>query len=210
MLNHKISVMSFALLILSASSVLGASTQSMPSLKTIQPKKVFSVSSREEGEELQANRGFGDQEGEVRMMNLMMVEGSGYEGMDMSHPKVLAENSKSSHGHMHAGSTPPAAAASAESASTYEFNAQIDPASPRVGANTLTLKVTKAGKPAPKLKLKAQVYMTNMDMGTEEPKVKEVKPGEYQVKVRFSMAGPWAVKIIAPSTEKILEFQAEK
>src|SRR4051812_4447332 len=57
--------------------------EGMPKMPLIQPKKTFTVSTQEAGENLLEQRGYGDQEPMVRMMNLMMVGGSGYEGMDM-------------------------------------------------------------------------------------------------------------------------------
>ena len=60
-----------------------AGTEGMPGMPKIAPKKSYSVSSVDASEELQEQRGFGDKEPEVRMMNLMMVGGSGMEGMTM-------------------------------------------------------------------------------------------------------------------------------
>ncbi len=50
-------------------------------LIVLKPKRVFVV---EEPEKLQAEAGFAGQTHEVEMMNLMMIEGSPMEGMDMS------------------------------------------------------------------------------------------------------------------------------
>ena len=57
------------------------------------------------------------------------------------------------------------------------------------------------------LKLKTQVYMLSMDMGTETPEVKEIKPGIYQTKAPFSMSGPWAIKIVTPFGEKVFNVK---
>ena len=57
-----------------------AEHEEMPSMPRLQPQKIFIV---KDGLELESQRGFGAQEPMVRMMNLMMVEGSGMEGMDM-------------------------------------------------------------------------------------------------------------------------------
>jgi hypothetical protein len=55
--------------------------ESMPNMPIIKPKRVFTV---ENPEELAAQAGFGKDAKEIEMMNQMMVEGSGMEGMDMS------------------------------------------------------------------------------------------------------------------------------
>jgi hypothetical protein len=53
------------------------------SLTELKPKRVFIV---DDPEKLMAEAGFGKASREVDMMNEMMVEGSGMEGMDMSKP----------------------------------------------------------------------------------------------------------------------------
>lgn len=70
----------FAFATLNLASVSWAGTEGMESMPIIAPKKVFVV---QENQDLESQRGFGDQEPQVRMMNLMMVEGSGMEGMSM-------------------------------------------------------------------------------------------------------------------------------
>ncbi len=161
-----------------------AGVEGMPHMPSISAKKTYTVQSTDDGESLQDQRGFGDQEGMVRMMNLMMVEGSGMEGMDMTQTTMASS------------SEIPQSAQS----ELYVIQWKLNPESPRVGSNLLELTIQhkKDQKPAGGLKLKAFVAMTSMDMGTEEPKVKEVSPGKYQVKLPFSMQGPWAVRIRFP------------
>jgi hypothetical protein len=187
------------LMILSIASVtttVRAGSESMPSMPVIKEKKVTIITGKED---MQNTQGFGDSEGEVKMMNLMMVEGSGYEGMEMD---------MGAHGHSHA---------KAENSATpkqdefpYEIHATIKPNPPKVGANQLEFTLTdrKTKKEVSGLKLEAEVFMTSMDMGTEMPKVQERTPGRYQTKVSFSMKGPWAVKIKVQSLkrEKELNF----
>ena len=203
-MNKKVTILLTFIVGLTANLVLAEGTQGMPGLPRIQPKKSYSVRTNDEGEELVEQRGFGDKEPEIKMMNLMMVEGSGYEGMDMKGPAAS--------GHMMtvAENPPTKDTGKSTGGDEYVYESKIAPDPSKVGANILTIHLMKAGKPAKGLKLKAQVYMTSMDMGTEEPKMKEVKPGEYQVKAIFSMAGPWAVKLISPEGEKIFEFNAVK
>lgn len=185
--------------------------EGMPKMPKIQPKKVYSIKNKKEGEELLEQRGYGDQEPMVRMMNLMMVGGSGYEGMDMSE---MAGDKKhvamSGHeGHMQAAAPPVPTPAEGQTAS-YDFNVKITPDPPKVGTNTLVVGIQhkNEAKPAKGLNIKAQVFMTTMDMGTEEPNVKEIAPGRYQIKVGFSMKGQWAVKLLLPeSGEKVLNFE---
>lgn len=168
-----------------------AGHESMPSMPKLEPKKIYTVTGNEDFE---SQQGFGEDESKLRMMNLMMVEGSGYEGMDMDSTKIAQNNPHSGH------SMP-------ESVSGFQIDL-ISNAPAKVGTNNLEFSVKKDGKDIKGLKIKSQVYMTSMDMGTEQPRVKETGPGKYSVKTSFSMKGPWAVKLIfADSTEKIFNFE---
>lgn len=162
------------------------------------PKKTIVIQSAAQGEEMQENRGFGDKAGEIKMMNLMMVGGSGYEGMDMAQTTPttdVAGTSAADHSHH------------AESLYSIEMN----PVDAKMGNNLINFIVTdpKTTKPKSGLKLKSEVYMTNMDMGTETPKVKDLGLGKYQVKANFSMRGPWAIKISIDQTTKEFRLQAK-
>jgi hypothetical protein len=190
-----------------------AGTDAFPNMPKIQPKKTFSVQNADAGEDLQAERGFGEQEPMVRMMNLMMVEGSGMEGMDMGSMKMTASNEAppkhSSIPGMNMGSEKKSMAEpekSEEKSGTFTYEIKAAPEAAKVGTNTLEISILNAGKPAKGLAPKAKVYMTSMDMGTEEPKVKEVSPGKYRVKVAFAMKGPWAVKLTTKGEEKEFHF----
>lgn len=61
-----------------------AAENHMPTMPKLKPHKIFEVKDQNISDQIMKDRGFGDAEEEVRMMNLMMVEGSGLEGMDMS------------------------------------------------------------------------------------------------------------------------------
>lgn len=197
MLFKNFALSTFVILSFSLSTIALAETEGMASMPIITPKKVFVV---QENQDLESQRGFGDQEPMVRMMNLMMVEGSGMEGMSMD---MAMNDSEPAHKET---------AAKAQDDSPYEFNIK-NPMQAKVGANKVAIAITdkKTNKPAKGLKLKAQVYMTSMDMGTEEPAVKETAAGTYELKAPFSMKGPWAVKLIFPDgKEKILNFEVQK
>jgi hypothetical protein len=93
---------------------------------------------------------------------------------------------------------------------SYDVQTQITPDPPNVGPNEVEITVQNKNtrKPVGGLKLKVRVSMTSMDMGTEEPKVKEIAPGKYRVKVAFAMKGPWAVKVFLPEGgEKVLNYE---
>jgi hypothetical protein len=205
-----------ATLIFSASAF--GTEQGMPSMPLIKEKRVFTVSPKDD---LQSEQGFGDQEPMVKMMNLMMVEGSGMEGMsmDMAPGKEMAPGMKMGSGmkmapgmKMSANEKMPAESAS-ETAKTSEPQYLVDAKSltpPKAGTDLIQVSVLdlKSKKPVKGLKLKAQVYMTSMDMGTETPLVKESKNGGYELKAPFAMKGPWAVKLIFPDkTEKVFNFE---
>jgi hypothetical protein len=178
-----------------------AGTESMPSMPKINPKQVITVHGNED---FDSQKGFGEQAPMVRMMNLMMVEGSGMEGMSMD--MAMAENENK------APTKQDTNRSDVMSESPYEFNVIGNPKSPKVGTNIIEITILdmKNKKPAKGLKLKAQVFMTSMDMGTEEPKVKEMAPGKYQVKAAFAMNGPWAVRLIFQNgSEKVFNFKVD-
>lgn len=141
------------------------------------------------------NTGFGANTPMITMMNLMMVGGSGMEGMKMaamkpgtSMPDAAGVSGMAA---MNGAGSPPAAG--------FALLPSITPNPPVVGDNRLEVDVTdRAGKPATGLKVKTAVAMTSMDMGTANPEMKEVKPGHYLATVNFAMKGPWAVTLDAP------------
>lgn len=55
--------------------------ESMPSMPMLKVKKIITVTVEDQFDD---EIGFGEQEENTKMMNLMMVEGSGIEGMDHS------------------------------------------------------------------------------------------------------------------------------
>lgn len=182
------------------STITFAGHQGMPSMPTLEPKKVYIVKG---DEDFDAQKGFGDEESMTRMMNLMMVEGSGFEGMDMNAMKVTDNKTAPKTSHTMIGMS------QTDSVKT-DFPYQVEIVSSqeaKVGSNTIEFSVKDKAKEVKGLKLKAQVYMTSMDMGKEELKVKEMGAGKYQVQAQFIMKGPWAVKIISSDhKEKILNF----
>ena len=185
----------FILVILPLSAQAG--TESMPGMPVLAPSRSYTVPTREAGEELQSKRGFGDKELEIRMMNLMMVGGSGVEGMDMSGGGK---------------SIPPKASRSAESRGKFSLETKLASGPSAVGMNVLEFSVTElaTGKPAAHLAIKVEVAMETMDMGTESPIVREISPGKYLVTVSFTMKGPWAVRLSLPGCQlETLTFQAE-
>jgi hypothetical protein len=200
---------------------LHAAEDGMVSMPKIQPKRTITVKTADEGESLQEDRGFGEKDAEVSMMNLMMVEGSGYEGMDMnagmSGMKMDSgkDSGHSMHGMKMAAAEPSKAPVPSEkpkeSTERYSIERKNESGEAKVGANPVEFTVldAKTGKPAKGLKIKAEVSMTSMDMGTTTPRVRETSPGTYQVKAVFSMKGPWAVKLSFPDgQDETLSFTA--
>jgi hypothetical protein len=193
-----------------ASGIAWSTEEGMPSMPRIQSKKTYTVPTENAGKELLEQRGYGDQEPMVRMMNLMMVGGSGYEGMDMSE---MSDHDMKAHGgpEEHAHHTPPPVPKPAEGqTATYDFDMKVFPSPPKVGTNSITIRIQckNEAKPAHGLKIKAQIYMTSMDMGIEEPNVSEIEAGRYKLKAIFSMKGPWAVKLLLPEGgEKVFTFK---
>lgn len=193
LLNFTIQVL-FLTSVLTVVTVSFAGQEYMLNMPKISPKAIYEV---KDPAALQAESGFGNEAPSIKMMNLMMVEGSGMEGMDMSQMK-MAQNEI----------TKPVKMSS-------QYVVIVDPKSQdaHVGNHTISFKIkdTQKNKPAAGLKLKAQVSMTSMDMGTEEPEVKETSPGVYAIKAGFSMQGPWAVKLIFTNGEsQIINFEVKK
>lgn len=184
-------------------SFASAGNEGMPSMPLIQPTRTTVITAKDDP---QSQQGFGNKEPEVKMMNLMMVEGSGMQGMDMSSDHKMAQNDK----------LPAKDGAMADMSSSEKSSANYavelkSSKKAKVGVNLVEVSVkdVKTQKNAKGLKLKAEVFMTSMDMGTESPTVKETSAGNYQVKAGFAMKGPWAVKLIFPDkSEKVINFEA--
>ena len=161
-----------------------AAEEGMREMPKIVPKRSFVVETREQGNEMLENRGFGAQEPSVRMKNLMMVGGSGYEGMDMSAP-------------------PPGYLPHSPPASAPGVSWETMPAPLAVGKGTISISL-RDGKGAPRsgLNLIAEVSMVSMNMGTQKPRVRETLPGRYELSASFPMRGRWSVKLLLPEGEK--------
>jgi hypothetical protein len=191
----------FALLISLSGNQLFAGTEGMPGMPVLQPKKSEVI---KDGSKLETSKGFGDHAPEVRMMNLMMVEGSGMEGMAMEGMAPVSQQTKTNQSPSESQPTTTAtttttAKSDALPISNYvvKFEPLKSPA--KVAFNLLTVIVLDVHKhPATHLALKAEVSMTEMNMGVEEPEVHESAPGRYQFKAPFAMKGKWAVKVVLP------------
>ena len=187
-----------------------AATEGMPSMPKLQPKKIMTVQGNEDFE---SQKGFGDQAPMVKMMNLMMVEGSGMEGMtmDMSNDKSMNMSiAEGGHNEPKQSNKKISKSEKVPDDSSYDFVVKNLSGPAKIGVNKIEVSITdlKTKKPVKGLMLKSQVFMTSMNMGTEEPEVKESSPGKYQVNAPFAMKGPWAVKLILPDNkEKLLNFE---
>ena len=96
--------------------------------------------------------------------------------------------------------SPPAPSGSAAPAVTIaRITAAISPSAPKAGAaNRVVLSVTDAGgSPVLGAAIKASLAMTEMDMGTSHPAVKEIGNGQYAMSVTFAMNGTWRVTVSA-------------
>jgi uncharacterized GH25 family protein len=99
------------------------------------------------------------------------------------------------HGGKH--SAKPSAARVNATKTANSLKISLQPASAlKVGVNRLTLRVLdQKGRPVTGAKVAVSVAMTNMDMGTARPAVKETGRGSYTTTATFSMAGPWRVTV---------------
>jgi hypothetical protein len=101
-----------------------------------------------------------------------------------------------------------AAAIQAQTA-PFSLTATLSPNPPKVGANSLDLLITDAkGAPATGLRLTADVFMTNMNMGTTHPVAKEAGKGHYKLVANFLMEGPWRITLKGGGLNQSLDFQA--
>ena len=76
----KIVMLTFMIVSLGSLNKSQAGSEGMKDLPLIKAGKIHTVDG---SEDFESEKGFGDEEPMVKMMNLMMVEGSGYEGMSM-------------------------------------------------------------------------------------------------------------------------------
>jgi hypothetical protein len=178
--------------------------EAMEAMPMIEPKRVYTVTGKEDFESLM---GYGRDEPMVGMMNLMMVEGSDMEGMEMEPMQMAADTSdplapenigkymKKPDGKTAPKPTPTEA---------FSIKAEVQPNPPVVGENKILFSVAVPGSGQRILdaKLTARVEMTSMDMGSESPHVKSLPDGRYEVAVRFTMAGPWRVHFEGSSASK--------
>ena len=97
----------------------------------------------------------------------------------------------------------------AQTATAPKLAVTLKPAAPVTGDNTLDVLATDAaGNPVTGLKLTSTVFMTNMNMGTAHPPVKETGKGHYKVTVGFLMDGPWRVALKGGGVDRSFDFQA--
>ncbi len=143
--------------------------------------------------------GFGKLDPMVRMMILMMVGGSGMEGMKMAPMEMKFDAAN----FVESADQPMKDMQGMEMGDkALKVEAKLDKAT--VGNNNVTVTISSPdGKPVEKAKIKAAIAMTSMDMGTMHPVVKELGKGKYVLTANFSMGGPWRLTLIvtAPNTK---------
>ncbi|MBI1332108.1 MAG: hypothetical protein GC165_04425 [Armatimonadetes bacterium] len=145
-------------------------------------------------EDWDTRTGFGKLEPMVKMMILMMVSGSGMEGMKMLPMDMVFNAENFSEG----GDSPMKDMPMANS-KALKVEAKIEKAG--IGDNNVSITInTPDGKAVTGAKITTAVAMTNMDMGTTHPAVKDLGKGKYAVKATFSMRGPWRLTLIVSAT----------
>ena len=151
---------------------------------------------------------FGKLEPMVRMMTLMMVGGSGMEGMKMA-PMDMVFNAAN----FTEGGDDPMKDMPGMNSSALKVAATLP--KPGVGDNDVSVNIlTPDGKPVIGAKITTSIAMTSMDMGTTHPAVKELGKGKYAVKANFSMGGPWRLTLIVtapglPPSSYVFDFEAK-
>ncbi len=161
---------------------------SMPQLKE---KSSYDWTGNEDWE---TRTGFGKLEPMVRMMILMMVGGSGMEGMKMI-PMDMVFNAEN----FMEGGDPPMKDMADTTSQALKVEAKIEKVG--IGDNNVSISITTPdGKAITGAKITSAVAMTNMDMGTAHPPIKELGKGKYAVKANFSMNGPWRLTLIVTAS----------
>ncbi len=194
----KLITISFLLASTSIPTTLHAGTEGMKDLPQIKSGQIHTVDG---SEDFESEKGFGDQEPMVKMMNLMMVEGSGYEGMTMGKDASMKKNPPSS-GHSMASMN------ESKKDQNYKVDILNDAGSAKVGANKIKFKVIRGAQAVKKLKLNGRVFMLSMDMGESSPKINEITPGIYEIKSNFTMRGEWAIEVSSDQFKEQLKFDA--
>ncbi len=139
--------------------------------------------------------GFGKNYQMVAMMFLMMVEGSGMEGMKMA---VMNMNfGQDTFTEIPGEASPPLPSMNSD----LMVDAKVM-GSPKVGDNEVQISLMDGkGNAVTGAKITATVAMTSMDMGTTHPKVQEIGKGLYNTNPAFSMAGPWRLTLVAAASD---------
>jgi hypothetical protein len=89
-------------------------------------------------------------------------------------------------------------AALVHTAAPAMMQAQIEQPPRAIGLTTLELHLTDPqGLPIEEAQIVSSARMTNMEMITHESQVKEVGRGIYLAQMHLSMAGPWAITVMA-------------
>lgn len=179
----------------------------MASMPLLKEKTTYTVKGDEDWE---VRTGFGRLEPMVRMMILMMVGGSGMEGMKMAPMKMIFDDANFTE----SSETPMQNMPNMPGKSSESMQVEAKLERPKVGDNSVVITITgPGGKPIEKAKLLASVGMTNMDMGTTHPAVKALGRGKYALKANFSMAGPWRISLSvqtgSSSTSYSFDFEAK-
>lgn len=145
----------------------------------------------QDGMDFETRSGFGKLEPMVRMMILMMVGGSGMEGMKMAPMEMKFDEMN----FVESGDEP-MKNMPGMNMGDKALKVKADLGSAKVGDNNVAITITTPdGKPVEKAKITASVAMTSMDMGTTKPAVKELGKGRYALKANFSMMGPWRLTL---------------
>lgn len=170
---------------------MGPATSSVPILAE---KSTYTATGDEDWD---VRTGFGKNSGMVGMMIMMMVEGSGMEGMKMGAMDMKFAESNFMEGGAQ-GMT--GMDMGAKNPTDLQIDAKPNSGKVTPGDNDIALTISKDGKPITGAKVTASVAMTSMDMGTTHPEVKDLGNGKYSVKASFSMIGPWrlTLKVVAP------------
>jgi hypothetical protein len=182
------------------------SGESMSQIPMAQEKKVYTVTGKENFDEIE---GYGQNDSMAGMMNLMMIEGSGMQEMKMTPMKEDATDSLALGGTVEDPGNEMTINHSDHGAKTDAISAlthvTVTPNPPIVGDNKIEFLMTdKNGKVINGMKLKTLISMVKMDMGASSPQVKDEGEGHYSVKANFSMAGQWIVKIIGSKNEEFI------
>ncbi|HEU4836772.1 MAG TPA: FixH family protein [Pyrinomonadaceae bacterium] len=85
---------------------------------------------------------------------------------------------------------------------------EVQPHPPRVGEVTITVHVTRSGKPITGAQAKFELNMTHAGMTPVFVDAREVEPGRYRANTQLTMAGDWSLFVTVAMPDGTKAYQS--